>query len=269
MSKNKVDIIMGIYNCEKYLEDSINSIICQTYEDWRLIICDDGSKDSSYEIAEKYSKKLRNKMILLKNEKNMGLNYTLNKCLNISDAEYIARMDADDISEPTRLEEEIKFLEKNKDYDLVSTNANLFDENGNWGELILSEKPTKFDFLKTSPFCHAAVMIRSDVLKEVDGYSVSDKLLRVEDYHLWFKLYSKGHKGYNIMKKLYNIRDDRNATNRRTWKNRKNEYYVRKIGYKMLNIPIYMRIYAFKPIILGILPKKMYEILHKQNMKRR
>jgi len=264
--KFEIDIIMGIYNCETYLEASINSIINQTFENWRLIMCDDGSKDNTYKIAQKYQKKYKDKIILLKNESNMGLNYTLNRCIGVSDAKYIARMDADDTCDSCRLEEEYAFLEKNKEYALVSTNAYMYDENGKWGYLKNIENPTKLTFVKGSPFCHAAVLIRADVIKSVDGYSVSDKLLRVEDYHLWIKLYVKGYKGYNIQKPLYYIRDDRDATNRRTWKNRKNEYYVRKIGYKMLNIPRKYRIYRFRPIIIELMPRSLYNFLHKKRL---
>lgn len=266
--KYEIDIIMGIYNCEKYLADSIDSILKQTIDNWRLILCEDGSKDKTYDIALEYSKKYPEKIVLLKNEKNMGLNYTLNKCLNYSDAKYIARMDGDDLCVPERLEKEFNFLENNSEYAFVSSNALLFDENGVWGKTNYKEKPNKYDFLKISPFCHAAVLIRRDAMVSVDGYSVDDKLLRVEDYHLWFKLYAKGFKGYNILENLYEIRDDRDATNRRTWKNRKNEYHVRKIGFKMLNIPWYMRFYKFRPIVLGLIPKSFYEYLHKRKLKK-
>lgn len=268
MKKYDVDIIMGIYNCEDYISDSINSIINQTYKRWRLILCDDGSTDKTYKIAEKYANKWPGKILLIKNKKNMGLNYTLNKCLRISDAEYIARQDADDISSDNRLEREIDFLKNNNDYSFVSSNAILFDENGKWGKLKYKEKPTKFDFLKISPFCHASVIIKRDAFINVDGYTVDDKLLRVEDYHLWFKLYSKNYFGYNIQEELYYIRDDRNAANRRTWKNRKNEFYVRKIGYKMLNLPKYCYIYTLRPIILGIIPKSLYMFLHRKKLEK-
>ena len=267
MDKNYVDIIMGIYNCENYLEESIKSILNQTYKNWRLIMCDDGSNDNTLLIAKKYCKKYPKKIILLKNDKNMGLNYTLNKCLKITTAKYIARMDADDISNKERLEKEINFLENNPKYSFVSSNAILFDENGKWGRLIYKEIPTKYDFLKISPFCHAAAIIKRKCFFDVDGYTVNKKLLRVEDYHLWFKLYSKNYVGYNIQEYLYEIRDDKNASNRRTWSNRKNEFYVRKIGYKMINIPLYMRTYMFRPIILGILPKNIYNFFHKNKLK--
>lgn len=258
---------MGVYNCEKYIDDCIESIINQSFTNWRLIICDDGSRDNTYNSVKKYTEKLEDKLLLLRNEKNMGLNYTLNKCISYSTAPFIARMDGDDISAQDRLKKEVSFLESNSDYGFVSSNAIMFDENGEWGSISFAEKPQKLDFLRISPFIHAAVLIKSEVLKSVNGYSVDEKLLRVEDYHLWFKLYDKGVKGYNIQENLYYIRDDRDAANRRTWKNRKNEYYVRKIGYKMLNIPWYYRFYKYRPIILGLIPKRLYSFFHRKKLK--
>ena len=94
--QKKVSIIMGIYNCADTLEEAVESILQQTYDDWELIMCDDGSMDSTYEIATRFSRQYEN-IIAFQNEKNMGLNYTLNKCLEKAKGEYIARMDGDDI----------------------------------------------------------------------------------------------------------------------------------------------------------------------------
>lgn len=268
MKNKKIDILMGIYNCEKYLIDSIESLLNQSFGEWRLIMCDDGSTDNSYIIAREYANKYKDRILLLKNKQNMGLNYTLNKCLNNATAKYIARMDGDDLCHPERLRKEYEFLEKNTEYSFVSTNVILFDENGEWGCVINPKSPIKYDFLKGSPFCHAAVLIKREAMLDVNGYTISDKLLRVEDYHLWFKLYEKGYIGYNLQEKLYLMRDDQNAIKRRTWKNRKNEYYVRKIGYKMLKIPFYLRVYQFRPIILGIIPQKLYRFLHRVRLKK-
>lgn len=262
----KVDIIMGIYNCEEYLAESIDSILNQTFKDWRLIMCDDKSTDDTLKIAERYAEKYPHKILLLKNKKNMGLNFTLNKCLRNADAEYIARQDGDDISKLNRLEKEAVFLDTHPDIAIVSTNAILFDNDGIWGELKLMKNPDKFTFLTGTPFCHASVMMRKEVLDFVGRYSVGEKLIRVEDLHLWFKMYAAGYRGYNIQTPLYLYRDDRNTLKRRTWQNRKNEYYVRKIGYKMLNIPWYLRFYKYRPIVLGLLPKGFYEILHRKRL---
>ena len=113
--KMMISIIMGIYNCAETLSDAIDSIIAQTYDNWELIMCDDGSTDNTYNIAQEYKERYPDKIVLLKNEKNMGLNYTLNKCLEVASGEYIARMDGDDISLPTRFEKEIGFLNEHSD----------------------------------------------------------------------------------------------------------------------------------------------------------
>ncbi|MBO4293508.1 MAG: glycosyltransferase [Clostridia bacterium] len=267
MDNIEVSIIMGIYNCAKYLDESINSILNQTYKKWELIMCDDGSIDETYRIAKSYEEKYKNKIIVLKNEKNMGLNYTLNKCLELARGKYIARQDGDDISESDRIEKEVNFLNNNFQYALVSTNMSYFDDNGIWGHSNSKEIPSKNDFIKGSPFCHAPCMIRKKVLSEVGRYTVDSKLLRVEDYHLWFKIYAKGYVGYNIQEPLYKMRDDNDAYIRRNWKNRINEARVRFIGYKMLKLPIYSYIYCLRPIVLFFLPSKLYLVLHKKNKK--
>ena len=263
----KVDIIMGVYNCEKYIDDSIQSIIKQSFKEWRLIICDDKSTDGTLKIAMGYAKKYPKKILVLKNASNMGLNYTLNKCIEKANAKYIARQDGDDTSEHNRLQMEVAYLDSHDDVAFVSTNASLFDECGAWGKTNYLENPNRLDFLNGSPFCHAAAVIRRRALDSVGGYTIDNRLLRVEDYHLWFKLYSNGMRGHNLKEYLYNIRDDRDAMNRRTWRNRMNEYYVRKTGYAMLNIPWYLRFHRFKPIVLGLLPKKLYLHLHRKKLK--
>lgn len=264
----KVSIVMGIYNCERYLAESIESILKQTYKDWELIMCDDGSVDNTVKIASDYVNKYPNKIKLLINEKNMGLNYTLNKCIENAKGEYIARQDGDDISLPTRLEKEMKFLTDNPEYSLVSSNMIFFDEKGDWGRSHNYGELKKEDFIKGSPICHAPCVIRTTALKEVDYYSVDEKLLRVEDYHLWFKLFIGGYKCYSLEEPLYKMRDDNDAYKRRNLKNRINETRLKLWGFRKIGIPIYKYIWAFKPIIAYILPKKIYEIFHYKNLRK-
>ena len=116
----KISVIMGIYNCASTLPDAIDSILSQTYTDWELILCDDGSVDDTYAVAEEYQIKYPEKIRLIKNESNSGLPKTLNNCLAVAEGTYIARMDGDDISMPDRFEKQIRFLEENPDkIDLV------------------------------------------------------------------------------------------------------------------------------------------------------
>ena len=258
-----VSVIMGIYNCENTLEEAVESIINQTYSDWELIMCDDGSKDQTHKIALKIKETYPNKIVVLKNEKNQGLNYTLNRCLSVAKGKYIARMDGDDLSCLTRFEEEVKILDNHPQYSIVSTDMSFFDENGVWGKTHVTEFPRERDFLSSTPFCHAPCMVRREAYLAVDGYSVSQKLLRVEDYHLWIKMYGKGYKGYNIQEPLYMMRDDRNALNRRKFKYRLNESYVKAYAIKTLGLPIWAYIYCLKPIVIGLMPKRIYQLLHR------
>ena len=256
---------MGIYNCADTLEEAIESILKQTYEDWELIMCDDGSQDDTYEIAMQFSKQYEN-ICTFQNEKNMGLNYTLNKCLKKANGEYIARMDGDDISLPTRLEKEVAFLDSHKEYAIVSTNMIYFDGQGERGESNMLAFPEKVDLIKGTPFCHAPCMVRKEAYEKVKGYSVEKKLLRVEDYHLWFKMYLAGYKGYNLQEALYKMRDDRNAIQRRKFKYRINEAYVKRLIMQKFGLPIRNILYIIRPIIVGMLPRILYEKLHKQKI---
>lgn len=259
-----ISVIMGIYNCESTLVAAIESIINQTYTDWELIMCDDGSKDNTYQIAKKYSDKYPN-IILIKNEVNKGLNYTLNHCLKYAKGKYIARQDGDDVSLPNRFEQQIKILE-NSDYAVVSSAMIYFDEQGEWGQGNPVQIPTKFDFINGSPICHAPCMVRKEVYDEVNGYSEGKYLLRVEDYHLWFKIYAKGYKAFNIKEPLYKMFDGRDAFNRRKFKYRINEVYVKFIGFRMLNMALKYYPCIFRPIIVGLLPTSIYLKLHKAKL---
>lgn len=263
----EISVIMGIYNCEATLDEAIQSILNQSFADWELILCDDGSEDHTLQIAQKYQRKYPEKIVVLKNERNLGLNETLNRCLSAATGEFIARMDGDDLCEPERFEEELRFLKENPEYAIVSTDMSYFDETGTWGRISHPTFPQRKDFLIGSPFCHAPCMVRKEAYDAVGGYSVDKKLLRMEDYHLWIKMYAKGFKGHNIGKIMYKMRDDRNAYNRRKFKYRLNEAYVRLLAVKELKLPVYGVIYALRPILVGLLPKKIYDLLHKRYLK--
>lgn len=263
-----ISIIMGIYNCADTLGDAIESIFAQTYTDWELIMCDDGSKDSTYEIAKKYIQDNPQRRIkLLRHEFNRGLNQTLNDCLSVARGEYIARMDADDISLPTRLEKEIAEFGKDPCLSIVSCSMVHFDENGEWGKNISSnEYPQKRDLVFGTIHAHAPCIVRAEAMKAVQGYSVGKKLLRVEDWHLWIKMYSAGYYGKNLEEPLYKMRDDQNATNRRKFRYRLNEAYVSRMAVKKFSLPKWMYIYSIRFIMVGLLPTPIYNFLHRKKM---
>lgn len=259
-----ISVLMGIYNCSKTLQEALDSLYSQTFQDFEIILCDDGSTDDTYSVALKNTKEKKN-IVLLKNEKNLGLNATLNNCLSAAKGKYIARMDGDDISLPNRFEKELEFLENHPEYSIVSTPMMRFDEEGVFKvDNTIAHEPQIKDFPKGSPFCHAPCMVRAEAYQSVNGYSVSDRLLRVEDYHLWIKMYAKGYKGYMMGEPLYKMRDDRNAVMRRNFKGRMNEAYVRYLACKTFKLPLTSYIYVIRPIIVGLLPRGLYTILHKK-----
>lgn len=264
----KISILMGIYNCAGTLPDAIDSILRQTVTDWELILCDDGSADDTFAVAQRYAQAHPDRIVLLQNPKNLGLNATLNRCLSVAQGEFIARMDGDDVCAPDRFAEELAVLESEPEIAIVSTDMHFFDESGVWGMVQYPEYPQPKDFLAGSPFCHAPCMVRKEAYDAVGGYSVDKKLLRVEDYHLWIKMYQAGYRGKNIRKALYSMRDDRNAYNRRKFRYRLNEAYVRMLVVKNLELPVSGYIYALRPILVGLLPKPIYDKLHKWNLNR-
>lgn len=211
----RISVIMGIYNCAPTLAEALDSLLAQTYQNFKVIMCDDGSKDNTVEVAQKYVYRFPDKFILIKNEQNIKLAATLNHCLEYVDTEYVARMDGDDISLPTRFEEQMKFLDTHAEYDFVSTPMIYFDSNGDYRTGIAKEKPEKEDFRKGTPFCHAPAMVRTYAYKAVGGYTTGKDTERMEDYYLWYKMYKHGFKGYNLRKPLYKMRDGREARNRR------------------------------------------------------
>lgn len=265
---SKVSVIMGIFNCAATLSDAIESILAQTYTNWQMIMCDDGSTDNTYDIALKYVERYPDKFILFRNEKNLGLNQTLNKCLAVADGDYIARMDGDDISLENRFEKEVSFLDNNPEYSIVSVPMKYFDDNGVFGTGVGKGEPNMKKIPLATPFCHAPCMVRKEAYEAVGGYSVDKRLLRVEDWHLWIKMYSKGYKGYVLDEPLYLMRDDRNAYSRRKLKYRFNEAYVSFLAVKMLHLPKYEYLCILRPIIVGFLPKFIYAFLHKENINR-
>lgn len=260
----RISVLMGIYNCADTLPEALNSLYLQTYQEFKLILCDDGSTDNTYAVANEYAKKYGN-IILIKNKENIKLAATLNRCLEYADTEYVARMDGDDISLPTRFEKQINFLDSHPEYAVVSSPMIYFDETGDWGEGKLIEKPDIDVFKKSAPHTHAPSMIRTIVMKEVNGYTDTKRTVRVEDYYLWYKIYKAGYRGYNLQESLYKMRDDKDAMGRRTFRTRWNGFIVKKRVMKDLGIPNAF-FYALPNLIKAFVPDFVMKILRKRKM---
>ena len=187
----KITVFTPTYNRAYIIETLYRSLQRQTFQDFEIILCDDGSKDDTYAVALENQRQHDN-IVLLRNEQNLGLNATLNKCLAAAKGEYIARMDGDDISLPTRFEKQVAFLDEHPEFAVVSAPMIHFDENGEFRRGKGKGEVVAHDFVHGTPICHAPCLARTVVFRSVGGYSVDDRLLRAEDYHLWFKIYEKG-----------------------------------------------------------------------------
>lgn len=244
---------MGIYNCKETLAESIDSIINQTYENWELIMCDDASTDSTLEVANKYARKDK-RIIVLRNDVNKGLAYSLNKCIKKATGNYIARHDGDDICKPFRLEKQLEFMKNNSSYDLVGTAVEYFDSKGIWGEHYLKENPDINDVFSQSMFSHPTILVRKEVIEAVKGYTVSNITQRTEDYDLYAKIYAKGFKGINLQSILLSVRRDKDAYRRRKFKYRIDESRCKLKAWKMLEMKGSQLYIVILPVIKGIIP---------------
>lgn len=262
----KVSVVMGIYNCEKTLKESMDSLLNQTYDSFEIIICEDGSKDNTLQIAKDYVKKYPKKIRLIQNETNRGLAYSLNKCIEVSTGEYIARMDADDIAYKDRLEKQMNYLETHPDCALVGSQAFLFNEEGIWGVRKTKRDPLKKDFLFGSQFIHPTIIIKKEILNQVGNYTVSKATLRAEDYDLFMRLYAAGFVGHNLEEILLNYREDTTTFKRRAYKYRLDEAKVRYEGFKKMKLMPIGFPYVLKPLIVGLIPQKVLTHLRHQDL---
>ena len=205
---SKVSVIMSVYNGEKYLKIAIESILNQTFENFEFIIINDGSTDKTEDILQAYDD-LRIKII--NNGKNIGLTKSLNKGLKLAKGEYIARMDADDISMPGRLERELEFLDKNPVVGLVGTYYLMINRKGNvlhTMKRLTESMELKEKLLRSNQFCHGSVMFRAECIKNLGSYR--EELGPVEDYDLWLRI-SENYELANIFEFLYKWRLDINS----------------------------------------------------------
>ena len=196
IDKPKITVLMPFYNGEKYLRDSISSILDQTYTDFEFLIINDGSTDNSIEIVKTYEDP---RIRFVHNDINIGLTKSLNKGLRIARGEYIARMDADDISHPERFDKQIKFLDKNQDIGVCGTFAKTFGSVESIWKHPLEDDHIRAEMIFTNPFIHSSVVLRSRVLKEHKIFYEESRRFS-QDYELWVRL-----SGYTKLANLNNI----------------------------------------------------------------
>lgn len=263
MTEPKISVIMATYNCEKTVEKAIHSILTQTYENWVMIICDDGSTDGTLAILNRYAEEYPGKFVIIQNEKNSKLPYSLNHCLQYVQTDLVARMDGDDWSTPDRFEKQVAFLLSHPEYNLVGTGVAVFDGEKQIASIIKTPIPTKETMLRSNAFSHATIMTYKRVYDALGGYSLDSTVERVEDVDLWCRFLAADFKGYNLPDELYAILEDVNAVKRRTLKGRLNSARTRCRGYKLMGFRGIKCYLPYLRVAKAFVPIGVYRILHK------
>ena len=184
---HEVSVLMSVYNAERYVGEAIESILGQGFRDVEFIIVDDGSTDGTSEILRGFQD---DRVILVRNEENIGLTRSLNRGLELARGKYIARLDADDVSLPDRLEKQVQFLDAHPDVGLVGCAAEYIDPRGNTLGVQrplrenLSELLTRHNW-----FNHSTVVFRRECLDEVGPYREAFRY--AQDYDLWLRIAEK------------------------------------------------------------------------------
>lgn len=261
----RVSVIMGSYNPEpERLRRAIGSLILQTMPQWELILYDDGSDAEHRELIRKAAA-ADPRIRLLRGKRNRGLAYALNCCLSRAGAEYVARMDDDDVSLPGRLEVQLAFLEAHPRYQWVGSDAELMDADGVWGYQRMPRVPQAKDFLFNSPYLHPTVMFRRQTLMDAGGYSTEKKNALLEDYELFFRLHRLGMRGCNLAQPLLWYREDYQSCKKRTYLRRLREMRLRFRGFRSLGILHAGTLgYLVKPLIVGMIPPPVHHYIRRR-----
>jgi glycosyltransferase involved in cell wall biosynthesis len=194
---------MPVYNAEKWLTQSVNSILGQTLTNWELIIVNDGSTDGSAQLLEQFS----DPRIRVLHQANAGVSAALNKALEYCNAPYIARQDADDVSKPDRLLKTFQYLEENESIGLVGCHADVIDEFGNLRTHLqhpTSDAVIRYQMLWDSAFVSSTTMFRKSCIDEVGNFYTGND--RFVDFDMWSRI-SKNYRLANIPEALLYYRE--------------------------------------------------------------
>lgn len=261
MAPIQISVIMSVYNQQNYLPSAVKSILSQTYKHFEFIIVNDASTDRSMEIIKSFKDK---RIKLLSNRNRLGLTKSLNKAIRIAKGKYIARMDADDISLPSRLKIQYHFLKNHPKITVCGSSALLIHADGRpAGKRTFPSSSTaiKNVIMKYNPILHPTVMMQKKIIDKMGAYDES--LNGAEDYDLWLRLASK-YMLHNYKTPLIKYRLNPQGV---SWKHTKHtEIQALKARIKALrqhNYPAWQHIYLIKPLISLMVPSAIKKTIRR------
>lgn len=184
----KIAVVMPVYNAEKYLSQAIESILQQTYGQFQFIIVNDASTDSSPEIIQRYARQDK-RIKVLTNVNNLRISRTLNRGMAAAQAEYIVRMDADDVAVTDRLAKQVAYMDSHQEVGISGGTMQLIDEQGrvfSQRRYHLEDETIRKYLFRYSPFSHPTVIIRKSILDQAGYYDPAFDF--AEDYDLYFRI---------------------------------------------------------------------------------
>ncbi len=199
-----ISVAIPVYNGERYLDQAISSILSQTFQDFELIVVNDGSVDRSDEIIRSYADDPR--LVYVANDSRMGVSFSMNRAIGLAKADVVARMDADDISVPERLEIQYRFLEEHPDIALVGSSVEFIDERGRSHgvrSVVTGPESIRKVYFFYGPHRHPTIMFRKQAVESIGGYRDYDVC---QDVDLYFRLILSGFVTDNIQLPLVKYR---------------------------------------------------------------
>lgn len=261
-----VSVLMSVYNGAPTLEKAAASVLAQTYRNLELILCDDASTDDTWRIMQRIAAQDA-RVTIFQNKTNLGLGASLNGCLSRAGGEYIARQDADDVSDPDRIERTTDFL-LSSGAPYAACGVRVFDDGGVWSTRQYPQKITKHIIAQKNPFFHPTMVFRRAVLEDVGGYSETPETRRTEDYDLVMRLAAEGVIGENLPEILYSVYEPKEAYLRHNAKTRLCEVRVRARGLRAMGSPALDYIYLVKPLIMACVPRGLMRSLKRLQWER-
>jgi glycosyltransferase involved in cell wall biosynthesis len=253
---------MSVYNGERFLREALDSVLCQTFTDFEFIVVDDGSTDRTAEILRSYGERLQ-----VHTQSNQGLSRALNVGLALACGQYIARMDADDVSQPERLRRQVDYLDAHAAVGLLGTAYSEIDERGHVLRTVTmpaDDAELRRTLAKFNPFMHGSVMVRKVVIEESGPYDESELLRHsAEDYELWVRL-AQHTQIANLSDVLMQRRLHRDALSARHDNNRlRGMIHVRARAIRALGLPPWYWWHVLLPALALPLPPALRTLLRR------